>query len=47
MNNIIIYNGITFGNSLAICMSYLKYNSVFWACIHGMIGWIYVVYSTL
>lgn len=34
------------GAGLAAYMSFVKWHSVFWAVVHGIIGgWIYVVYS--
>ena len=37
-------SGITFGSCLAMIISYVKWKSILWAIIHGILGWIYVVY---
>lgn len=36
--------GITFGAVLAIVISYHTYASIGWAMLHGILGWIYVIY---
>lgn len=36
--------GISFGTALAMVISYVNWGSIFWAIIHGLLGWIYVVY---
>lgn len=36
--------GISFGSCLAMVISYAKWNSILWAIIHGLLGWIYVIY---
>lgn len=42
-----IKNGITFGSALAMVISYTTWRSVFWAIIHGLMSWVYVVYFLL
>lgn len=37
-------SGITFGNALAIVISYVKWKSIGWAIFHGLLGWVYVIY---
>ncbi len=37
-------SGITFGCALAIVISYVKWHSIAWACIHGLFSWAYVIY---
>lgn len=39
-----VKTGITFGSALAMVISYVNWHSVFWAVIHGLMSWIYVVY---
>ncbi|MEK6631107.1 MAG: hypothetical protein AABY89_10265 [Acidobacteriota bacterium] len=39
--------GISFGSALAIAMSWSAHKSILWAIIHGLLGWIYVVYYAL
>lgn len=38
------YYGISFGSALAMLLSYVEHKSIFWAVIHGILSWIYVVY---
>lgn len=40
----IVKNGIGFGACLAMVISYTAWKSIFWAILHGILGWIYVVY---
>ncbi len=39
-----VEKGVTFGSVLAIVISYVKWHSIGWAIIHGLMGWVYVVY---
>jgi hypothetical protein len=39
--------GISFGSALAIAISWSANHSLFWAIVHGMLSWIYVVYYAL
>ena len=36
--------GIGFGTALAIAISWSANQSILWAIIHGLLGWIYVIY---
>lgn len=40
----IIKSGVTFGTVLAVTISFSVNHSVFWAIIHGLLSWVYVVY---
>jgi len=40
----VVSSGISFGSALAMVISYAKWHSIFWAIIHGIFGWFYVVY---
>lgn len=40
-------NGIEFGSALAMVISYVKWRSIGWAILHGMLGWAYVIYYVL
>ena len=42
-----IKTGISFGSALAMVISFVTWKSVFWAIIHGLMGWIYVIYYIL
>lgn len=37
-------SGITFGAALAMVISYVKWQSVGWAILHGLMSWGYVIY---
>jgi len=40
----IVSSGITFGSALAITISWSVHKSVFWAIVHGIFSWFYVIY---
>lgn len=35
---------LSFGTVLAIVISFNKNKSILWAIIHGLFGWLYVIY---
>lgn len=35
---------LTFGNTLAIAISFFYNQSILWAIFHGLCGWFYVAY---
>lgn len=39
--------GITMGNTLAIVISYTTNKSILWAILHGLLSWLYVIYSAI
>ena len=39
--------GIGFGTALAIAISWSANKSIFWAIIHGVLSWIYVIYYAI
>lgn len=39
--------GVSFGNALAIAISWSAHHSVLWAIIHGFFSWVYVLYYVL
>ena len=39
--------GIGFGTALAIAISWSENGSIFWAIVHGILGWIYVIYYAI
>ncbi|WP_169727858.1 hypothetical protein [Desulfovibrio inopinatus] len=43
----IIKYGVGFGSALAMAVSFSINKSIFWAIIHGVLGWIYVLYALL
>ena len=40
-------SGIGFGTALAIAISWSLHQSVFWAIVHGLFSWLYVIYYLL
>ena len=36
--------GIGFGTALAITISWSLHKSLFWAIVHGILSWFYVLY---
>ncbi len=43
----ILGGGIGFGSCLAMVISYTTWKSVLWAIIHGILGWLYVLYFVI
>lgn len=43
----VIRHGISFGSALAIAISWSVNKSIFWAVVHGILSWIYVIYYAL
>src|ERR1700754_2821164 len=39
--------GVGFGSALAMAISYTNNHSILWAIIHGILGWLYVIYFAL
>jgi hypothetical protein len=39
--------GASFGTALAIAISWSVNKSIFWACVHGVLSWLYVIYYAL
>ena len=39
-----VKSGITFGTCLAMVISFVKWQSVGWAIIHGLFSWVSVIY---
>ncbi len=42
-----INSGIGFGCALAIVISYTAWKSILWAILHGIFGWLYVIYYAI
>ena len=43
----VVRSGITMGSALAIAISWSTHHSILWAIIHGILGWLYVIYFAL
>ena len=39
-----VKTGVGFGSALAMVISYVTWNSIGWAILHGIFGWLYVIY---
>jgi len=39
--------GIGFGSALAIAISWSLNKSIFWAIVHGIFSWLYVIYYAI
>jgi len=37
-------SGVGFGSALAITISWSLWHSIFWAIVHGLCSWLYVIY---
>ena len=42
-----VETGVSFGSALAMVISYVHWQSVGWAIVHGILGWVYVVYHVI
>lgn len=42
-----ISSGMTFGSAIAIVISWSLNHSILWAILHGIFGWLYVIYFVL
>ena len=36
--------GISLGSAIAVTVSWSLHHSLLWAVIHGILGWLYVIY---
>lgn len=44
VRNTIVNNGIGLGGAIAVAISWSRNKSILWAIIHGLFGWLYVIY---
>ena len=42
-----VKTGISFGSALAMVISYVNWHSIGWAILHGILGWVYVIYYAI
>ncbi|MGH2563909.1 MAG: hypothetical protein ACRDE8_17935 [Ginsengibacter sp.] len=47
MQPVYVYPGIGLGNIIAVVVSWSRNKSILWAIIHGILGWLYVIYAIL
>ena len=43
----VVTQGLSFGSALAIAISWSANQSIFWAIIHGLFSWLYVIYYAI
>lgn len=41
---VVVNNGIGLGSAIAVTISWSRNKSIFWAIIHGILSWLYVIY---
>jgi hypothetical protein len=39
--------GLGIGSVIAVVLSYMKWHSILWAVLHGIFGWLYVIYYVI
>jgi len=39
-----IYPGVGLGTIIAVVLSWNRNESILWAIVHGILGWLYVIY---
>lgn len=42
-----VKTGVSFGSCLAMVISYVHWQSVGWAILHGLMSWVYVIYHII
>lgn len=42
-----VYPGVGLGTIIAVVVSWSRNKSILWAIIHGLFGWLYVIYALL
>lgn len=42
-----VYPGVGLGNIIAVVVSWSRNKSILWAIVHGILGWLYVIYALL
>lgn len=42
-----VFPGIGLGTVIAVVVSWSRNKSILWAIIHGLLGWLYVIYAIL
>jgi hypothetical protein len=43
----VVKQGVGFGSALAIAISWSLHKSIFWAIVHGIFSWLYVIYYAI
>lgn len=42
-----VFPGVGLGSIIAVVISWSRNKSILWAIIHGILGWLYVIYAIL
>lgn len=42
-----VFPGIGLGTIIAVVVSWSRNQSILWAIVHGILGWLYVIYAIL
>ena len=42
-----IFPGVGLGTIIAVVISWSRNKSILWAIIHGILGWLYVIYAII
>lgn len=42
-----VFPGVGLGTVIAVVISWSRNHSILWAIIHGILGWLYVIYAIL
>jgi hypothetical protein len=45
--NVFVQGGVGLGTVIAVVISWSRNTSVLWAIIHGILGWLYVIYYAI
>ena len=46
-NNVAVQSGIGLGSVIAVVTSWSRNESILWAILHGVLGWLYVIYFAI
>jgi hypothetical protein len=47
MQPVYFFPGVGLGTIIAVVISWTRNKSILWAIIHGILGWLYVIYAVL
>ena len=47
MQPVFFYPGVGLGTIIAVAISWTRNKSILWAIIHGILGWLYVIYAII
>ena len=47
MRPVYVYPGVGLGTIVAVVISWSRNKSILWAIIHGILGWLYVIYALI